>query len=108
LSEVGDPEHRWLFTGKSMLTFNPSIVAASVKTCYHASSTCLMERHTLSVVDNELRVHGLEGLRVIDGLVMRLPPVSKRGRREKTAAIPSSDLSIRDRPGFCPDSRLKS
>jgi choline dehydrogenase len=29
-----------------------------------------MERHTLSVVDNELRVHGLEGLRVIDGLVM--------------------------------------
>src|SRR5918911_3078862 len=33
-------------------------------TCYHASCTCLMGSHAMSVVDSELRVHGLDGLRV--------------------------------------------
>src|SRR5262249_48331126 len=39
-------------------------------TCYHASCTCLMGQHAMAVVDDELRVHGLEGLRVIDASVM--------------------------------------
>jgi choline dehydrogenase len=39
-------------------------------TCYHASCTCLMGTHPTSVVDTELRVHGMEGLRVIDASVM--------------------------------------
>jgi choline dehydrogenase len=39
-------------------------------TCYHASCTCLMGSHPMSVVDSELRVHGLDGLRVIDASVM--------------------------------------
>jgi choline dehydrogenase len=30
-------------------------------TCYHASCTCLMGTHPMSVVDSELRVHGLRG-----------------------------------------------
>ena len=30
-------------------------------TCYHASCTCMMGSHAMSVVDSELRVHGLEG-----------------------------------------------
>ena len=30
-------------------------------TCYHASCTCLMGSHPMSVVDSELRVHGLDG-----------------------------------------------
>ena len=36
--------------------------------CYHASCTCLMGSHAMAVVDDELRVHGLDGLRVIDAL----------------------------------------
>src|SRR3954467_15137401 len=40
-------------------------------TCYHASCTCMMGQHTTAVVDNELRVHGLDGLRVIDASVMQ-------------------------------------
>ena len=39
-------------------------------TCYHASRTCMMGTHPMSVVDNELRVHGLDGLRVIDASVI--------------------------------------
>ena len=39
-------------------------------TCYHASCTCLMGSHPMSVVDSKLRVHGIEGLRVIDASVM--------------------------------------
>jgi choline dehydrogenase len=34
-------------------------------TCYHASCTCMMGSRPMSVVDSELRVHGLDGLRVI-------------------------------------------
>jgi choline dehydrogenase len=34
-------------------------------TCYHASCTCMMGSHAMAVVDDELRVHGLDGLRVI-------------------------------------------
>src|SRR5229473_2554584 len=39
-------------------------------TCYHASCTCMMGSHPTSVVDSELRVHGIDGLRVIDASVM--------------------------------------
>jgi choline dehydrogenase len=38
--------------------------------CYHASCTCMMGSHAMSVVDDELKVHGLECLRVIDASVM--------------------------------------
>ena len=30
-------------------------------TCYHASCTCLMGSHAMAVVDDELKLHGLEG-----------------------------------------------
>jgi choline dehydrogenase-like flavoprotein len=30
-------------------------------TCYHASCTCMMGSHAMAVVDDELRVHGIEG-----------------------------------------------
>jgi choline dehydrogenase len=39
-------------------------------TCYHASCTCMMGSHAMAVVDDELRVHGLDGLRVIDAAAM--------------------------------------
>jgi choline dehydrogenase len=39
-------------------------------TCYHASCTCLMGSHAMAVVDDELKVYGLDGLRVIDASVM--------------------------------------
>ena len=39
-------------------------------TVYHPTSTCKMGSDPLAVVDAELRVHGIEGLRVADASIM--------------------------------------
>ncbi|CAN7314729.1 choline dehydrogenase [Pseudomonas sp. LjRoot71] len=39
-------------------------------TVYHPVGTCMMGQGPLAVVDAELRVHGLQGLRVVDASVM--------------------------------------
>ena len=39
-------------------------------TTFHQTSTCMMGAQDMSVVDTELRVHGMEGLRVVDASVM--------------------------------------
>jgi choline dehydrogenase len=54
-------------------------------TVYHASCSCMMGDHTLSVVDGELRVHGLEGLRVVDASVM--PAVTSTNTNAPTIMI---------------------
>jgi choline dehydrogenase len=45
-------------------------VAQTAGTTFHPTSTCMMGTHERAVVDAELRVHGAEGLRVIDASVM--------------------------------------
>jgi len=45
-------------------------IAATASTTFHPTSTCMMGSEDRSVVDTELRVHGIEGLRVIDASVM--------------------------------------
>jgi choline dehydrogenase len=54
-------------------------------TVYHASCTCMMGSHPMSVVDSELRVHGLDGLRVIDASIM--PAVSSTNTNAPTIMI---------------------
>jgi choline dehydrogenase len=61
-------------------------------TCYHASCTCMMGRHTMAVVDDELRVHGLEGLRVIDASVM--PAVTSTNTNAPTIMIAEKAATI--------------
>jgi choline dehydrogenase len=39
-------------------------------TTFHQTSTCMMGAHDKAVVDTELRVHGMAGLRVVDASVM--------------------------------------
>ena len=39
-------------------------------TVYHPVGTCMMGQGPLAVVDAELRVHGLQGLRVVDASIM--------------------------------------
>jgi choline dehydrogenase-like flavoprotein len=40
------------------------------RTSYHPTCTCKMGKDTMSVVDSQLRVHGLDGLRICDSSVM--------------------------------------
>ncbi len=61
-------------------------------TCYHATCTCMMGQHPLAVVDDALRVHGLEGLRVIDASVM--PAVTSNNTNAPTIMIAEKGAAI--------------
>jgi choline dehydrogenase len=39
-------------------------------TIFHPTSTCKMGHDSMAVVDDQLRVHGLQGLRVADASIM--------------------------------------
>lgn len=45
-------------------------VRATAETCYHPVGTCRMGNDSGAVVDADLRVHGVQGLRVVDASVM--------------------------------------
>jgi len=45
-------------------------IRARADTIYHPVGTCAMGTHAMAVVDPELRVRGLDGLRVADASVM--------------------------------------
>ncbi len=58
---------------------------ANGSTVYHASCSCMMGPNPNCVVDGELRVHGLDGLRVIDASVM--PAVTSTNTNAPTIMI---------------------
>ena len=45
-------------------------VRNTAETTYHPVGTCKMGQDAMAVVDPELRVHGIEGLRVADASIM--------------------------------------
>jgi len=60
-------------------------VRATMQTCYHPTSTCRMGADERSVVDLELRVRGVQALRVVDASVM--PNVPRGNTNAPTIAI---------------------
>jgi choline dehydrogenase len=58
---------------------------ANGSTVYHASCSCRMGSDPMAVVDSQLRVHGIEGLRVIDASVM--PAVTSTNTNAPTIMI---------------------
>ena len=54
-------------------------------TVFHATCTCKMGHDPMAVVDDELRVHGIDGLRVVDASVM--PAVTSTNTNAPTIMI---------------------
>ena len=54
-------------------------------TVYHATCTCMMGQSPICVVDDQLRVRGVEGLRVIDASIM--PAVSSTNTNAPTIMV---------------------
>jgi choline dehydrogenase len=61
-------------------------------TVFHATCTCKMGRDQMAVVDDQLRVHGLEGLRVIDASVM--PAVTSTNTNAPTIMIAEKGAAL--------------
>jgi choline dehydrogenase len=72
-------------------------------TAYHLIGTCRMGPATdkTSVVDDQLRVHGLQGLRVVDASVMPSMPSANTYSSTMMIAEKASDM-IRGRPPLPP------
>ena len=47
-----------------------AVIRESAESAYHPCGTCRMGDDPLSVVDPQCRVHGMEGLRVVDSSIM--------------------------------------
>ena len=45
-------------------------IKKSLETVYHPVGTCKMGNDKMAVVDNELKLHGIDGLRVVDASIM--------------------------------------
>lgn len=60
-------------------------IRATGETLYHPTSTCKMGNDELAVVDQELKVHGIQNLRVVDASVM--PNVTRGNTNAPTIMI---------------------
>lgn len=62
-----------------------SFIRNTGETLYHPTSTCKMGNDEMGVVDHELKVHGIKGLRVVDASVM--PNVTRGNTNAATIMI---------------------
>lgn len=70
-------------------------VRQSGQTSYHPIGTCRMGTDPMAVVDPKLRVHGVSGLRVVDGSVMPTMPCSNTNAVVMMIAERAADMILK-------------
>ena len=82
-----------------------AFVRETVQSAYHPCGTCRMGADAMAVVDSELRVRGMDGLRVVDSSIM--PAIATGNLNAPTIMIAEKAADIvRGRPPLPPSSAL--
>jgi choline dehydrogenase len=74
-----------------------SFIRRNVMTTYHYAGTCRMGADDGAVVDPELRLRGVEGLRVADASVVPFTPVSAMNAPSMVVGLRAARLALRAR-----------
>ena len=86
--EVLAPWRKSLFMPQSTLEDDAAIdqyLRENVELLYHPVGTCKMGNDAQAVVDDQLRIHGLEGIRIADASIM--PTITRGNTQAPTIMI---------------------
>ncbi|KZN30337.1 choline dehydrogenase [Pseudoalteromonas luteoviolacea S2607] len=73
-------------------------VRQAVESAYHPSCSCKMGEDDMAVVDSELRVHGITGLRVVDSSIYPTIPNGNLNAPTIMVAEKASDMILGNKP----------
>jgi len=79
-----------------------SFLKENISSVYHLCGTCRMGGDGLAVVDDELRVRGLEGLRVVDASIMPSVPSANTNASVLMIGEKAADM-ILEKPPLPPE-----